>query len=194
MEMKRSFETNMMKVMVESVSYTGSAFGSNEDGDTVFFNQRLVEKVALEMGDIVEAYAIPNYEDKRDDTPWRAIKVSPEKIMVDIATPNVLGIAVPEVFARTAAELDDEVFNILGRDEETSYWTSSDLADGQLMPSPVQQVADCEGRCPWWAQPRAGNILPVGPQCGPVSLGVAGRYHVAYVLATSRRATWLGKS
>ena len=129
MEMKRSFETNMMKVMVESVSYTGSAFGSNEDGDTVFFNQRLVEKVALEMGDIVEAYAIPNYEDKRDDTPWRAIKVSPEKIMVDIATPNVLGIAAPEVFARTAAELDDEVFNILGRDEETSYWTSSDLAD-----------------------------------------------------------------
>ena len=68
MEMKKSFETNMMKVMIESVSYTGSAFGSNEDGDTVFFNQRLVEKVALEMGDIVEAFAIPNYEDKRAAT------------------------------------------------------------------------------------------------------------------------------
>ena len=129
MEMKKSFETNMMKVMIESVSYTGSAFGSNEDGDTVFFNQRLVDKVDLEMGDIVEAFAIPNYEDKRDDTPWRAIKVSPEKIMVDIATPNVLGIAVPEVFARTAAELDDEVLNLLCDDSAVAYWTSSDLAD-----------------------------------------------------------------
>jgi len=49
-DMRKAFETNKMRVMIESVSYTGSAFGSNEDGDSVFFNQRLVEKVELEMG------------------------------------------------------------------------------------------------------------------------------------------------
>lgn len=122
METNKAFETNKMRVMIEGLTHTGSAFGSNEAGDTVFFNQRLVEKVALEIGDIVEAYAIPNYEDKRDETPWRAIKV-------DIATPNVLGETVPEVLARTAAQLDEEVLNLLGEDSGEAYCTTAELAD-----------------------------------------------------------------
>ena len=75
-DMRKAFETNKMRAMIESVSYTGSAFGSNESGESVFFNQRLVNKVGLEMGDIVEAHSIPNYEDKRTETPWRAIRVA----------------------------------------------------------------------------------------------------------------------
>ena len=126
METNKAFETNKMRVMIEGLTHTGSAFGTNEAGDTVFFNQRLVEKVELEIGDIVEAYAIPNYEDKRDETPWRAIKV-------DIATPWALffplGVTVPEVPARTAAQLDEEVLNLLGEDSGEAYCTTAELAD-----------------------------------------------------------------
>ena len=119
METNTAFETNKMQVMIEGMTYTGSAFGSNEAGDTVFFNQRLVERVSLEVGDIVEAHAIANYEDKRAETPWRAIRVSAEKKPVEeVEQPKV----------RSAAELDQEIMHLL-RDEEVSYWTSSDLAD-----------------------------------------------------------------
>ena len=119
METNTAFETNKMQVMIEGLTYTGSAFGSNEAGDTVFFNQRLVERVSLEVGDIVEAHAIANYEDKRADTPWRAIRVSAEKKPVEeVEQPKV----------RSAAELDQEIMHLL-RDDEVSYWTSSDLAD-----------------------------------------------------------------
>ena len=76
MKMRKAFETEVMRVMIEDMSYTGSAFGSNEKGDSVFFNQRLVDKISLEIGDIVEAHTIPNYEDKRHETPWRAIRVA----------------------------------------------------------------------------------------------------------------------
>ncbi len=119
METNTAFETNKMQVMIEGLTYTGSAFGSNEAGDTVFFNQRLVERVSLEVGDIVEAHAIANYEDKRAETPWRAIRVSAEKKPVEeVEQPKV----------RSAAELDQEIMHLL-RDDEVSYWTSSDLAD-----------------------------------------------------------------
>ena len=119
MDTNTTFETNKMRVMIEGLTYTGSAFGSNEAGDTVFFNQRLVERVSLEVGDIVEAHAIANYEDKRAETPWRAIRVSAEKKPVEeVEQPKV----------RSAAELDQEIMHLL-RDDEVSYWTSSDLAD-----------------------------------------------------------------
>ena len=74
-EMRNKFETTLMRAMIEGISHMGSAFGANEQGEAIFFNARLVDKVGLEMGDIVEAHTIPNYEDKRDVTPWRAVRV-----------------------------------------------------------------------------------------------------------------------
>jgi len=119
MEMNRTFETNKMRVMIESLSYTGSAFGSNEAGEQVFFNQRLVERVSMDMGDIVDAHVIPNYEDKRTETPWRAIRISADK--VERVEPESTPV-------RTAPQLDAEIMDLL-RDKEVLYWTSSDLAD-----------------------------------------------------------------
>lgn len=74
-EMRNKFETNLMQAIIEGISHMGSAFGANEKGEAIFFNARLVDKVGLEMGDIVEAHTIPNYEDKREATPWRAVRV-----------------------------------------------------------------------------------------------------------------------
>lgn len=113
-ELSTAFDTTKMRVMIESIAATGSAFGTNEDGDTVFLNRRLVDKVGLEMGDVVNADAVPNYEDKRESIPWRGVRVSmPE---------------VEEVKVRTSEELDQEIIEHLS-DEEVTYWTNTDLAD-----------------------------------------------------------------
>ena len=124
MEMRKLFETQVMRVMVEDTSYTGSAFGTNEDGGSVFFNRRLVERVSLDIGDIVDAHVIPNYEDKRDVTPWRAIRVT----VVDAAIPLSNTPAPAAYTVRGPAEIEAEVAYLLG-DDDTAYWTTTDLAD-----------------------------------------------------------------
>lgn len=125
MEMNTTFETKAMNVMIEDVTVSGSAFGSNEDGDTVFFNARLVERMKLDFGDIVCASAIPNYEDKRAETPWRAVRVS--AVQGSGTEDPVEAGAEPSLSVRTAPQLDAEIFAVL-QDPEVSYWTSSDLS------------------------------------------------------------------
>jgi len=114
MNMRKAFETDVMRVMIEDMSYTGSAFGSNEKGESVFFNQRLVNKIALEIGDIVEAHTIPNYEDKRHETPWRAIRVAVVGKEDPVAEKSVDQTRIKEYlkgegYAMTVAEIADHL-------------------------------------------------------------------------------------
>jgi hypothetical protein len=67
------FKTYEMPVLIENFHYSKSAFGVNEEGELVFFNARISEKLEFNLGDIVSAKCIPNYEDKRSDVPWRCI-------------------------------------------------------------------------------------------------------------------------
>jgi hypothetical protein len=121
MEMINTFETTDMKVLIEDVTSAGSAFGSNEQGDSVFFSSRLVERMDLDFGDIVSVSAIPNYEDKREDTPWRAIRVM---AVADTATINVAQTA----RSLTYPEVDSMIYDAL-QDPDVNYWTVSDIAD-----------------------------------------------------------------
>lgn len=75
-ETKKKFQSEQMEVLVEELTYSDSAFGSNEEGDGVFFNQRIVQAMDLEVGDEVTAHCIPNYPDKRDEIPWRCIRIT----------------------------------------------------------------------------------------------------------------------
>lgn len=73
--MNQTFNTQSMPVLIETISYAGSAFGVNDLGEQVFINARIVEKCDLEEGMSVMARVLPNYEDKRDQIPWRAMRV-----------------------------------------------------------------------------------------------------------------------
>lgn len=119
METNTSFQTHKMRVMIDDMSFSGSAFGSCENGKTVFFNQRIVERMELEIGEIVETHSIPNYEDKRQDVPWRAIKV--------VRDGDEIRCEVPADPVRTASQLDEEIFNLL-RASPTGLWSTSEVA------------------------------------------------------------------
>ena len=73
---KKKFHSEQMEVLIEELTYSDSAFGSNEEGDGVFFNKRIVDAMDIEVGDEVTAHCIPNYSDKRDDIPWRCIRIT----------------------------------------------------------------------------------------------------------------------
>ena len=74
--MTQDFKTDTMSILMEEYTYSGSMFGINDEGEGVFFNSRVVDKMDLEVGDYVTAHCIPNYADKRDEIPWRCIRVS----------------------------------------------------------------------------------------------------------------------
>tara|TARA_R110001599_G_scaffold220714_1_gene419168 strand:+ start:1019 stop:1447 length:429 start_codon:yes stop_codon:yes gene_type:complete len=74
--MRKTFETTSMKILIEEVSYTNSAFAINEDGEGVFLNGRMVDRLSLEGGEVLMAKCIPNYEDKRDSIPWRCVRAN----------------------------------------------------------------------------------------------------------------------
>ncbi len=73
--MTQGFNTIAMPVFVDGITESHSAFGANDAGEAVFFNTRIVQRMNLEEGQMVYAHCIPNYEDKRDQIPWRCIRV-----------------------------------------------------------------------------------------------------------------------
>ena len=73
--MTQGFNTIAMPVFVDGITESHSAFGANDAGEAVFFNTRSVQRMNLEEGQMVYAHCIPNYEDKRDQIPWRCIRI-----------------------------------------------------------------------------------------------------------------------
>lgn len=68
--------TKEMNVFVDQITYVGSAFGATDEGEPVFINKRIVTAVGIEHGDKLKVHCLPNYEDKRDEVPWRALKAT----------------------------------------------------------------------------------------------------------------------
>jgi len=59
---------------VSDITHSKSAFAVTRDGEGVFINARMVEKLGLEEGDELVAKVMLNYVDKRDQVKYRAIK------------------------------------------------------------------------------------------------------------------------
>lgn len=63
-------------IQIDYVTSSGSAFALCNNGDWVFLHARLVDKMDLDEGDMCQAVLLENYSDKKDFTPWRAVRVS----------------------------------------------------------------------------------------------------------------------
>ena len=78
--MSTTFETAAQAetkiLMIESITAVGSAFGVTTSGAQTYINARIVDTVNIQCGDTVEALVLPNYDDKRDNVPWRALRVT----------------------------------------------------------------------------------------------------------------------
>lgn len=124
--MNQAFETVSMPVVIESLTYSGSAFGVNEDGEQVFINARIVDVCKLQEGMSATARVLPNYADKRDVIPWRAIRVDrPSVELPEFSMPPVP--PAKEIdHVMTPAELEDQIMVELSNGE---YWTTVELSN-----------------------------------------------------------------
>jgi len=83
-------QTRKQQILVEYLTDTGSAFAVTPHGEQVFLNRRLVEKMNLEGGEVLDAFLLPNYPDKRETIPWRAMRVEfpQQDDKLDVVTEN----------------------------------------------------------------------------------------------------------
>ena len=63
------------KIVIDELTYAGSAFGSTQEGDRVYIKANLMDDADAYEGAICDALLIQNFEDKRDISPWRAIRL-----------------------------------------------------------------------------------------------------------------------
>ena len=63
------------KIVIDEMTYAGSAFGSTQEGDRVYIKANLIDDAEAYEGAICDALLIQNFEDKRDISPWRAIRL-----------------------------------------------------------------------------------------------------------------------
>jgi hypothetical protein len=78
-------ETRRQQVIVEYLNPTGSGFAVTPKGEQVFLNARLVTAMNVQPGNVYNAFLLPNYPDKRDQIPWRAMRVEPVHVDLDLA-------------------------------------------------------------------------------------------------------------
>jgi hypothetical protein len=70
------------EVLVYSVSFSGNAYGRDTSGKnqgSIFFHKSQTERFDIKPGDTVRTRYIPNYEDRRQDVPWRTIYIFPQQ-------------------------------------------------------------------------------------------------------------------
>lgn len=94
------------QVLVEYITSTGSGFAITPQGEQVFMNKRLVDTMGVEPGDIYDAFLLPNYPDKRESIPWRALRV--EKVDSKIDLMHATGNKVLEAIQDYMATYDDD--------------------------------------------------------------------------------------
>ena len=72
--------TEVKEVIIEETTYSDSAFGVTEEGDGVFFNSRIVQKMGLKGGQTVQAYLVPNFSDNIEVGPLVFTKETVENL------------------------------------------------------------------------------------------------------------------
>ncbi len=105
--------TEVKEVIIEETTYADSAFGVTEEGDGVFFNSRIVQKMGLKGGQTVQAYLVPNFPDKRASIPWRAMRVEVTHDQENIEV--------------GPTSLRDKIHRLLKEDH--GYWTALEVAE-----------------------------------------------------------------
>ena len=125
--MESTLDTTKMEAVVEMKSFSGSAFAVNSAGEQIFINARIMERMNLREGGLVTAYVLPNYADKRQTIPWRAMRVDVPRDIPQQTSPVV---DLRKFGETEPSTLDNEIMRLLWADTETGrLWTDKEVSD-----------------------------------------------------------------
>tara|TARA_R110001592_G_C12859685_1_gene722697 strand:+ start:49 stop:501 length:453 start_codon:yes stop_codon:yes gene_type:complete len=108
--------TRNQQIIVEYLTPSGSGFAVNPQGEQVFLNARLVTAMNVQAGDTFNAFLLPNYPDKKEMIPWRAMRVEP--IQVDLGMGHVSG-----------DNKSNRIIEYMQAHDDGIAWTLTELSD-----------------------------------------------------------------
>lgn len=83
---------NLQEIFIINIIASGSGFGARADnGDQVFIPASVVNGAQLQVGEQVDAVLVPNMNEMRDKTPWRAVRVPREGVELPPLPKNLTG-------------------------------------------------------------------------------------------------------
>lgn len=118
--------TKEIDVFVDQVTFVGSAFGATNEGEPVFINRRIVTAVGIEHGDKLKVHVLPNYEDKRDEVPWRAVKATIQGSIFEDISDEPEDEPAPEPEPAPQVTMSDRIIELLS---ESGPMRSSTIAE-----------------------------------------------------------------
>lgn len=143
MQFFKPSDIRTVECSVTNVTRGGFAFGTTEDGDSVFIPARFVDQEKIEIGDLLRCYCIDqSLDENRPNLPtssrYRAMRLNVLQRLADMCEPGdrhqpiKAFEPVPEPVAppkpvMTPTILKDKVFEAM-RDDDRA-WSSRDLAD-----------------------------------------------------------------
>jgi hypothetical protein len=121
-------DLNLQEIYVLNIIATGSGFAQVAgSGDQVFIPSSVVNGARLQVGERVDAVLVPNMNELRDRTPWRAVRVPREGVELPPLPDRLVGH--DPVSGRSLDQMCFDALMASSRAAELAYMTTREVAD-----------------------------------------------------------------
>jgi len=119
---------NLQEIFIVNIIASGSGFAQVADsGANVFIPASVVNGAQLQVGERVDAVLVPNMNEMRERTPWRAVRVPRQGVELPPLPKNLTGH--DPVSGRSLDQMCFDALVAASREAEIAYMTTCEVAD-----------------------------------------------------------------
>ena len=119
---------NLQEIFIVNIIASGSGFAQlAESGENVFIPASVVNGAQLQVGERVDAVLVPNMNEMRERTPWRAVRVPRQGVELPPLPKNLTGH--DPVSGRSLDQMCFDALVAASREAEIAYMTTREVAD-----------------------------------------------------------------
>ena len=121
-------DINLQEIFIVNIIASGSGFAQVAgSGEAVFIPASVVNGAQLQVGERVDAILVPNMNELRERTPWRAVRVPRDGVELPPLPKNLTGH--DPVSGKSLDQMCYDALLASSRDAEIAYMTTREVAD-----------------------------------------------------------------
>ena len=119
---------DLQEIYVINIIASGAGFAQLAgNGDQVFIPASVVNGARLQVGERVDAVLVPNMNEARERTPWRAVRVPREGVELPPLPQNLTGH--DPISGRSLDQMCFDCLSAWSQEAEVSYMTTREVAE-----------------------------------------------------------------